>query len=98
MQGYISDVRVTKGIARYSNLPTFMQRLHVLWVAIKYFFTGEGMYLTDGMKVNVGTNYGITYEHWIKPSGATKWEHWSLTFDGKKAVGYIDGKDVSKEG
>lgn len=94
MQGYISDVRVTQGVARYSTRTKWSTRLAVLWASIKYFFTGEGMYLTDGVKISVGTMDGITYEHWIKPSGKEKWEHWALTFDGKKATGYIDGKDV----
>ena len=95
VKNFISDVRVTQGVARYSAQTTLRQRLAVMWAAIKYLFTGKGIYLTDGVKVNMGSASGITLEQWIKPSGRTKWEHWSLCFDGEKpARAFIDGKLV----
>lgn len=95
VQGYISDVKVTQGVARYSTQTSLRQRLAVLWAAIKHLFTGKGIYLTDGVKVNLGCAHGITFEQWIRPSGKAKWEHWAVTFDGEKpANAYIDGKVV----
>lgn len=35
-------------------------------------------------------------ETWIKRDcNQEDWEHWCVTFDGKKATGYINGVDIT---
>lgn len=66
-------------------------RLAILWAAIKHLFTGKEMVLTSGAIV-IASKVGITAEHWVNQH--EKWKHWTVTFNGVEAVGYIDGIKV----
>lgn len=93
-KGYIDEIRVSKGIANYpQKKEKWKLRFAILWGAIKYFFTGKGIWLNSNCVMNVGAP-GISVETWIKPEEVTPWEHWGITFDGKEANGYKDGSLV----
>ena len=97
-KGYIDEVRVTKDEASNQHLASWQGwrlRLALLLGAIKNLFTGKGVWLSGSVQMNVGTP-GITAACWIKPDGdESKWEYWAVMFDGKKAVGFNNGNDVS---
>ncbi len=98
-KGFIDEVRITKGQAMYSKstkLNNIKLRLRILWGAIKNVFTGKGIWLLGNVQANLGDNPAMTTEFWIKKdcSEESDWEHWGMTFDGKKAIGYVNGKEV----
>lgn len=98
-KGFIDEVRITKGQAMYgksSKLNNIKLRLRILLGAIKNVFTGKGIWLLGNVQANLGDDPAMTTEFFIKKNCREKfgWEHWSMTFDGKKATGYVDGKEV----
>jgi hypothetical protein len=95
--GYISDFRITKGkaIVTKSKFSVVLLRFKILWAAIKNIFTGRGIWLSGQISASIGTP-GMCLETWIKRDcNQEDWEHWCVTFDGKKATGYINGVDIT---
>lgn len=96
-KGFIDDLRITTGKALYSQkhkMSSYRTRFEILWASIKNVFTGRGVWLSGRIQVNVGEPC-IESEVWIKREGEESlWEHWYSSFDGKKAVGYLNGTKV----
>jgi hypothetical protein len=91
MNGFMSEVRITKGKAVYTKpylvIPT---RFQILCAAIKNLFTGKSMTLMGGYSATI-LEESVTVECWVKKKGNEHWEHWATSFDGLKALGYKDG-------
>jgi hypothetical protein len=69
---------------------SFLERLEILWVAIRCLFTGRAT-MYKGAKVSVG-EAGLISEVWVKREGQSKWQHLHVWFDGKNTPkGYVDG-------
>lgn len=96
-KGYIDDVRVTKGAKAYRGVSEWQLRWSILLAAVKNMFTGRGMWLSGAVSVSVGSP-GITTGCSIRPAGPhADWERWDVTFDGKKATGYVNGVEVKTQ-
>jgi hypothetical protein len=93
--GYMSDVKVTRGAAKYRTTSDIILRFKILWAAIKNLFTGKGVWLSGNMHVSIDPP-GMTTGVWVQSPVSAPWQYWSVTFDGKKAVGYIDGEKVDE--
>lgn len=95
-KGYID---ITIGKALYSQkhkMSSYRTRFEILWGAIKNLFTGRGVWLSGRIQANIG-DLELSSETWIKQEGEESlWEHWCVFFDGKKAVGYVNGQEVNK--
>ena len=65
-------------------------RLRVLWAAIKYLFTGKGMFAVGNVRMHIGSA-SITSEAWIKKDDDSAWQQWAVTFDGIRPVAYVNG-------
>lgn len=75
---------------------SYRTRFEILWGAIKNLFTGRGVWLSGRIQANIG-DLELSSETWIKQEGEESlWEHWCVFFDGKKAVGYVNGQEVNK--
>lgn len=80
--------------AKYKAI-TLKTRLHVLWLAVLNVFTGNSMYLTTHVRAEFG-EHGISASTWLNRGDG--WKNLSVTFDGKEAVGYVDGERVTGSG
>lgn len=92
-KGYINDVRMTVGQATRGATKGAYRisgRFVLLWAAIKNLFTGQGIWLSGNVGGNIGP-MGLQLEAWLKKDDTSDWAHWSTTFDGVKAKGYING-------
>ena len=102
-KGYMDEVRVTvgerkaslsSGEAKPAKKPaSWRMRFSILWGAFKYLFTGKGVWLQGGLSMNIGTP-GISAETWVKRNEQDDWEHWHVSFDGREAKGYTNGRQV----
>lgn len=92
----ISDVKIGVVKSFTDSISKFKLRLAILWAAVKYLFTGEGVWMLGPIQLKVGEP-GITAETWIKKNEVMPWQHWGVTFTGDKpACGYTDGVLVSE--
>jgi hypothetical protein len=73
---------------------SFRVRLRILWLAFKNIFTSQDLYLSANVHATFGKSV-VTAANWI--NNGDGWKHLSVTFDGKSAVGYVDGERVTKE-
>jgi len=69
----------------------FGTRLAILWAAVKHLFVGGQMCLNSRTMITIGDGK-LTAEHWVNRD--LKWLHHTVTFDGVKAIGYVDGVEV----
>jgi hypothetical protein len=94
MNGYMDEIRITKGVkkdfATVAPKWRIHRRLSILWAAIKNLFTGKGVYLSCTISANIG-EAGMYMDYWISTDDKKDWEHWAVVFNGKKARGFING-------
>lgn len=78
-----------------SKLNTFKTRFKVLFLAIKYLFTGKGLYLNTPIELKISASDGMTASYWSKSPGE-KYKNHVITYNGKdKPEGYLDGEIIS---
>ena len=72
---------------------TLKTRLHVLWLAFLNVFTGKSLYLTTSVRVEF-VKSGISASTWVNTGDG--WKNLAVSFDGKTAIGYVDGEQVKE--
>jgi hypothetical protein len=73
-----------------NNSPkSILERVRLSWRVL----IGAPLTLSNGLRVSVDGNCGMTAEMWVKQPEA-EWQYRSVTFDGTRALGYIDGVAV----
>lgn len=69
-------------------------KFSLLWAVIRFFFSNETqLTLQSNVKLNIG-EHAITAEYWVNSLASNKYEHRAVSFDGKTAIGYVDGVRV----
>ena len=80
---------------RDSKLNILKTRLTILFLAIKYLFTGKGLYLNTSPELTINGSNGMTVSYWSKTSGG-KYKNHVITYNGiDKPIGYCDGEIIS---
>jgi len=75
----------------------FKQRWELFCNAFLFLFSKKNsLYIVKGESLHVG-EAGIRASSYLKRNLNGRWEHWKVTFDGKKAVGYIDGIKIEEK-
>lgn len=94
----MDDIKITqrKFVNELENvnnkLNTFKSRLKIVFLAVKYLFTGKGFFLTTPVTIKINTENCLTIEYWSK-SPDEKFKHYVITYNGvDKPVGYCDGE------
>jgi hypothetical protein len=72
----------------------FLERLKLFLIIFKYLLIGKAdFYLYSDVKIVFGCP-AISMHQANRNPVTELWEMWHVTFDGEKAIGYIDGVDV----
>lgn len=80
---------------RDSKLNILKTRFTILFLAIKYLFTGKGLYLNTPIELKISASDGMTASYWSKSPGE-KYKNHVITYNGTdKPEGYCDGKIIS---
>lgn len=75
----------------------FLERLKLFLTIFKYLLTGKAdFHQYKDTKIDFGKP-GLQAQMSIKNMDTGKWEIHLVTFDGKKAIGYINGIDVTSK-